>query len=113
MFANTKEYGNHSEDMASRFLQESGFVIVERNYYARKLGEIDIIANKNGVVHFIEVKSSKGSFDPIYNITPSKLHKLINSAHYYLKTHKLDMAFCIDALIIRDGDIEFIENVTL
>jgi len=113
MFANTKEYGNHSEDVASRFLQKNGFVIVERNYYARKLGEIDIIAHKGGVVHFIEVKSSKGSFDPIYNITPSKLHKLINSAHYYLKTHKLDMAFCIDALIIRDGDIEFIENITL
>jgi len=113
MFANTKEYGNHSEDRAVLYLKEDGYEIVERNFYAKKFGEIDIIAKKDGVLHFVEVKSSKGSFDPIYNITPSKLHKIINSANYYLKINKLDMAFCIDGLIIRDGDIEFIQNITI
>jgi len=86
---------------------------LERNYYARKLGEIDIIASKNGVLHFIEVKSAGADFDPVYNITPSKLRKVINSAYYYMKERKLDMAFSIDALIIRKGDIELIENITL
>jgi putative endonuclease len=109
----TKSFGNYNEDIATRFLIQNGFLIVERNFYARKLGEIDIIAQKDGVLHFIEVKSSRGSFDPIYNITPSKVHKLINSAHYYLKTKRLDMTFCIDALIIRGSDIELIENITL
>ena len=108
-----KTYGDESESLATRFLEQEGFVILERNYFARKLGEIDIIAKQDGVLHFIEVKSGKTDFDPIYNITPVKLRKVINSAHYYLKSKKLDMAFSIDALIIRYGEVEFIENVTL
>jgi putative endonuclease len=108
-----KKFGNQSETLATRFLEQEGFVILERNYFARKLGEIDIIAQKSDALHFIEVKSGKTDFDPIYNITPSKLRKIINSANYYLKTKKLDMAFSIDALIIRYGKVEFIENVTL
>ena len=108
-----KTYGDESESLATRFLEQGGFVILERNYFARKLGEIDIIAKQDGVLHFIEVKSGKTDFDPIYNITPVKLRKVINSAHYYLKSKKLDMVFSIDALIIRYGEVEFIENVTL
>jgi len=49
----------------------------------------------------------------VYNVTPAKLRKVINSAHYYLKTKRLDLAFSIDALIIRGDEVEFIENVTL
>jgi len=108
-----KIFGDASEDLATAFLEQEGFVIVERNYFARKLGEIDIIAQKDDVLHFIEVKSGKANFDPVYNITPSKLHKVINSAHYYLKSKQIEMAFSIDALIIRGDEVEFIENVTL
>ncbi len=108
-----KLFGDESENLATRFLEEEGFIILERNYFARKLGEIDIIAKRDDVLHFIEVKSGKADFDPIYNITPSKLRKVINSAHYYLKTKQLDLAFSIDALIVRGDEVEFIENVTL
>ena len=108
-----KIYGDESETLATRYLEQEGFVLLERNYFARKLGEIDIIAKHDDVLHFIEVKSGKSDFDPIYNITPAKLRKVINSAHYYLKSKKLDMAFSIDALIVRYGEVEFIENVTL
>ncbi len=108
-----KLFGDESENLATRFLEEEGFVIVERNYFARKLGEIDIIAKRDEVLHFIEVKSGKADFDPIYNITPSKLRKVINSAHYYLKTKQLELPFSIDALIVRGDEVEFIENVTL
>lgn len=108
-----KNYGDQSETLATHFLEQEGFVILERNYFARKLGEIDIIALREDVLHFIEVKSGKTEFDPIYNLTPAKLRKVINSSHYYMKSKKLDMAFSIDALIIRCDDIEFIQNVTL
>jgi len=110
---NTKAFGNKSEDLAVKFLQEHGFLIIERNFYASRLGEIDIIAKKDNVLHFVEVKSSRKSFEPIYNITASKLNKLIKSANYYLKQKKLDFAWCIDALIIKNGKIELIENITL
>ena len=52
-----KKYGDESETLATRFLEQEGFLIVERNYFARKLGEIDIIASRDDVLHFIEVKS--------------------------------------------------------
>ena len=109
-----KLFGDESENLATQFLEQEGFVILERNYFARKLGEIDIIAQRDEILHFIEVKSGKSdTFDPVYNVTPAKLRKVINSAHYYMKTKKLDMAFSIDALIIRYDEVEFIENVTL
>ena len=108
-----KLFGDRSENLATQFLEQEGFLILERNYFARKLGEIDIVAQYDDVLHFIEVKSGRAEFDPVYNITPAKLRKVINSAQYYLKVKKLDMAFSIDALIIRDNEVEFIENVTL
>jgi putative endonuclease len=108
-----KLFGDRSEDLATMFLEQEGFVIVERNYFARKLGEIDIIAQKDEVLHFIEVKAGRAEFDPDYNVTPAKLRKVINSAHYYMKIKQLDMAFSIDALIIREEEVEFLENVTL
>ncbi|WP_294958948.1 YraN family protein [Sulfurovum sp.] len=109
-----KLFGDKSETLATQFLEQEGFVILERNYFARKLGEIDIIAEQDEVLHFIEVKSGKSdTFDPVYNVTPAKLRKVINSAHYYLKTKSLDIPFSIDALIVRGDEVEFIENVTL
>ena len=108
-----KIYGDQSEDLATLFLEQEKFVIIERNYYARKLGEIDIIAMQGEVLHFIEVKSGKADFDPVYNVTPAKLHKVINSAQYYMKSKNLDLSFSMDALIIRGDEVEFIENVTL
>lgn len=108
-----KLFGDKSESVATRYLEQQGYIILERNYFARKLGEIDIIAKYDEVLHFIEVKSGRKDFDPVYNVTPAKLRKVVNSAQYYLKSKKIDMAFCIDALIIRQNEVEFIENVTL
>ena len=108
-----KNFGDQSETLATQFLENEGFVIIERNYFARKLGEIDIIASRDDVLHFIEVKSGRRDFDPVYNLTPGKLRKVINSAHYYLKEKGLDMAFSIDAMLIRNKEVELIENITL
>ena len=109
----TRDSGNISEDIAVSYIENLGFRVVERNYYARKLGEIDIIAIDNGVWHFIEVKSAQADFDPIYNFTPTKLRRVVNSTHYYLKEKNLFVAFCIDVIIIRGKEIEFLENVTI
>jgi len=113
MRKNPKILGDQSENIALGFLRDEGFLILETNYFARKLGEIDIIASKDEVLHFVEVKSAKANFDPIYNLTSAKLNKIIKSANYYLKVKKLDFAFCIDAIIIRNEALEFIENITL
>ncbi len=108
-----KQIGNDAETLATQFLEEAGFRIVERNYYARKLGEIDIIAQKEGVLHFIEVKSSGRDFNPVWNLTPKKMDRVIRSSHYYLTVNRLDVPYCIDAVLVRRGEVELLENITM
>jgi putative endonuclease len=107
---NTKSKGKKAEQKAIKFLEKKGFKIVTTNFYC-KGGEIDIIAYKDDVFHFIEVKSGIG-FEPVYNITYKKLQRIIKCAYFYMKKNMIQSAFCIDAVIIKK-DIEFIENLTL
>ncbi|WP_286338015.1 YraN family protein [Hydrogenimonas cancrithermarum] len=88
-----------------------GCRILERNVYSR-FGEIDIVAEKGGVLHFVEVKSGT-TFEPIYNITPSKLAKLLRSIDAYLKKHRLESPYQLDALIVKGERCEWIENITV
>ena len=108
----SKAKGNLAEDKACQFLDENGFMIVERNFYSR-FGEIDIIASKDEVLHFIEVKSGLDYESAIQNITPSKLRKFIKTVNVYIKKNALDVNFMIDAVVITPKNIEIIENITL
>ena len=103
--------GNIAEECAAIFLHDSGFSVLERNFYTR-FGEVDIVAQRDGVIHFVEVKSGEG-FEPVYNITPRKLSRVIKSAQSYMKQKRLDCPYCIDALILKGKKIEFIENITV
>jgi putative endonuclease len=109
----TQHKGKYAEQKACEYLNSQGFKIVEQNFFAKKIGEIDIIASKNETYHFVEVKSGLEYETAINNITKSKLSKIKRSADYYLQTKKLDVAFCIDAIIIVDEELEFLENITL
>jgi len=108
----SREKGNYAEDKGCDFLLRNNFIIVERNFYSR-FGEIDIIAVKNEVIHFIEVKSALDFESAISNITPKKLHKFMKTLHVYLKKNNLQKDYCIDALIVTPKDIELVENITL
>ena len=104
--------GKYFENKACGFLKDEGFDIIEQNFFAKKIGEIDIICKKNNIYHFVEVKSGD-SFEAVYNITPSKLGKLKRSVDYYLQSKKLDITFCIDAIIFAGEELEYLENITL
>ena len=104
--------GNLAEDKACKFLSGNGFTIIQRNFYSR-FGEIDIITSKDGIFHFIEVKSSLEYELAVQNIMPQKLHKSIRTVHVYLKKNNLDVAFMIDAVIVTPKDIDLLENITL
>ena len=104
--------GNLAEDKASKFLDENGFMIVERNFYSR-FGEIDIIAIKDEVLHFVEVKSGLDYESAIQNITHSKLNKFIKTIHVYMKKNGLDVDFMIDAIVVTPHSVEMVENITL
>jgi putative endonuclease len=104
--------GNIAEDKAVLFLEERGYFIAERNFYSR-FGEIDIIATKDDVLHFVEVKSGEDYELAVQNITPSKISKLIKTAHVYMKKNSLDCDFTLDAIIVTPQDIKLLPNITL
>ena len=110
---NTKNKGDLAEKKAISYLEDRSFKIIEKNFYAKKLGEIDIIASKDDIYHFIEVKSAQDYETAINNITPSKLSKIKRSLNYYIQTKNVSNAYCIDVIIVCDEDIVFLENVTL
>jgi putative endonuclease len=104
--------GNLAEDKACKFLDENGFMIVERNFYSR-FGEIDVIATKDEVLHFVEVKSGLDFESAIQNITPKKLSKLLRTGDVYMKKNSLDVDFMYDAIVVTPQDVEFVENITI
>jgi len=109
----SRQKGNLAEDKACGFLKARGFEILERNFYASRFGEVDIIAKKSDIIYFVEVKSSVKNFEAIYNITPKKLKKIIDSAYFYLQKNGIfEHQFCISALIISNDEVEWIESVT-
>lgn len=104
--------GNLAEDSACRFLYDSDFNVVQRNFYSR-YGEIDIIAVKDEVLHFIEVKSALDYESAIQNITPKKLSCLIKTGDIYLKKNALNVEYMYDAVIVTPKKIWHVENITI
>lgn len=51
-----KNKGYQAEELVSKYLYSNGYKIVYLNYYSQ-WGEVDIIAEKNNITHFVEVKS--------------------------------------------------------
>ena len=104
--------GNVAEERSCEYLIENGFTIVERNFYSR-FGEIDIIALKDEVLHFVEVKSGEDYESAIQNITPTKLSRIIKTVQIYMKKHSLQNDFMIDACVVTPEQIVLVENITL
>ena len=98
---NKKFVGRIGEGVACRFLENKGFSVIGRNYL-KKWGEIDIIAKKDGVIRFVEVKSvsrenieligknnnegggTGGAYRPEDNIHPWKIKRLSRAINSYL-----------------------------
>ena len=104
--------GNIAEDKACKYLNGKGFIIVERNFYSR-FGEIDIIAIKDDILHFVEVKSGINYESAIQNITQKKLSKLIKTADIYINKNKLNLNYMFDAIAITPKEIFYLENITI
>src|SRR5580704_7224565 len=80
--------GRRGEDVAHRFLQRAGFIIVDRNYrMASGAGEVDLIGWEGDKLVFIEVKSRKTDQygAPDRAIGPEKQSSLIRAAREYAR----------------------------
>ena len=104
--------GKQAEDIACTWLESKGYTILSRNYTCRS-GEIDIIAQDNDVIVFIEVRSlSKRSPDEaLSSIHHKKQQRLQKAAQHYLAfqaQHLLDPGVRFDFLGVsfdKNGDV--------
>ncbi|MBC8284275.1 MAG: YraN family protein [Nitrospinae bacterium] len=111
--------GRDGEEVAVTFLKKRGYRIVEKNFRA-KLGEIDIIAEKDSILIFIEVKARASHLfgHPFNAVTVAKQRKIIQVAQSFMAKHRLleNLArFDVVGLTSDPGDpksfqIELLEN---
>ncbi|MUT66336.1 YraN family protein [Paenibacillus sp. NEAU-GSW1] len=82
-----KRTGKLGEDAACAHLEAAGLTIVERNWRCR-IGEIDIIASREGILHFIEVRTRRagGRFGTAAeSVDRRKQSKVTAAAQFYLR----------------------------
>ncbi|GMO60957.1 MAG: YraN family protein [Treponemataceae bacterium] len=86
---NTHEKGLAGENAAASYLSQNGFEIIMRNWRNR-FGEIDIIAQKDDFLCFIEVKSLvSGNPEMLAHVlNKNKQKRIIKTAKYFLATYR-------------------------
>ena len=86
---NTKFTGNQGEKRASAYLESKGFEIIERNLRTNR-GELDIIAVKNDILVFVEVKTlPNGTLDMIQReLNYQKRQRIIKTSKRFLLKHR-------------------------
>lgn len=111
---NSTEIGRKAEIAASVYLEMRGYKIIERNW-RRPRCEIDIIASKDGVVHFVEVKyrfkDEQGS--GLDAITATKLKQMQRAAWTWVDETKWHGEYVLSAVEIAGPNftvMAFIEN---
>jgi len=91
-----QKVGQLGEGVACEFLKKHSYKIIDRNY-RKKWGEIDIVATKNNILHFVEVKAvtvkevrlPSDSYEPEENVHPWKLKRLSRVIQTYLLSKKI------------------------
>lgn len=83
---NKRKFGIIGEKIAQKYLKNNGYKIIENNYYTRN-GEIDIIANKEKYIVFVEVKTRTNEKygKPSEAVNKTKKLHMIRSAAIFLR----------------------------
>jgi putative endonuclease len=80
--------GRSAEQAAAKYLENEGYRVLERGW-RRPWGELDIIAERKGTLHFVEVKAQRknhAGFQAHLRAGHTKLEKVIRTARSWLAT---------------------------
>ena len=117
---NRRKIGALGERIAADYLEQQGYRVRERNFRSQE-GEIDIIAEKDDFLVFVEVRTRRSSsfVTPEESLTRSKIERLINLSQSYIQSHHdLPPLWRIDVVAVeltpggKVSRIELIENAT-
>jgi putative endonuclease len=114
-----QQTGKQGEALAGSYLLKQGYTLIEKNWRHSRW-EVDIIAEKNNVLHFIEVKTrrSKNFGLPEEKVGNKKIQNLVNAAEEYLYQNPQWKRIQFDILAIlllknKAPEYFFIEDVSL
>ena len=117
--ANHNDLGKEGEDLALAWLIDHGFEILFRNWRHSRF-EIDIIAKKNDMLHFVEVKSRTSNHYgfPESGVNKKKIRSVFQAVDEFLYLNPSYRDFRIDIISItkpNNGPTEYllIEDVYL
>jgi putative endonuclease len=98
-----KVLGNIGEIKSCEYLESAGYLILEKNYRC-VFGEIDIIAKREDIICFVEVKTRAGSSygEPLESVNRVKTGRIKNTASYYMGLKNLnDSEISFDVISIK------------
>lgn len=93
------------EQQAEKLLIQKGYKIKAKNWAIARLGEIDIIAEKDNVTVFVEVRArSNTAFGSgAESITAAKCSRIVKTAAAYIKRFAPQTDFRFDVISIKPG----------
>ena len=93
--------GIKGEELAAKFLIDNQFTVLKRNWHYHHK-EVDIIAQKDGMLIFVEVKTRKTNYfgEPYESVIQQKQDFLIEAANGYLEDNDLDKEVRFDVISI-------------
>jgi len=106
---NNKQKGYLNEKLVKNYLESKWYKFLESNFTIRGW-EIDLIFEKDWIIHFIEVKTTDCIDDVQDYITPKKIKTLYKTAQAWLEKNKKDCMYQFDLAFVSKWKIRFIEN---
>lgn len=102
-------HGHEAEQKAAQYLQTEGFKIVALNWRTR-VCEIDIVARKNRIIHFVEVKYRKSTQQGtgLDYITPKKLAQMQFAAECWVQENNYKGDYELSAIELTGLDFRVI-----
>lgn len=109
-----KQLGRDGEDFVTKWLEDKKFEIVRRNFFVRG-GEIDIIAKKDDLLIFVEVRSWDHQYwensSPVMTIKKPKMRRIVRAARYFMmksgiEEYKVFIRFDVAGVIRKAGGFE-------
>lgn len=110
------ELGSRGEDLAAKYMEEHGFIVLDRNWHHGHR-ELDLVVRDSRQLVIVEVKtrSSEAFGRPEEAVGSRKIRSIVSSADSYMKLHQIDLPVRFDIITViadsRLGDrIEHIED---
>lgn len=104
------KWGRDAENIVCEYLIAKDYTIRERNWRPKtSKSEIDIIAQKDNLLIFVEVKArADHDADPTDAMTPEKIKNVVRGANAYLKLQEYDFYYRFDVAAVNGNSDEYV-----